>query len=251
MLSKDKSPTTVSINVRCVRRLFNLAIMNGDVERELYPFGDPEAGLYQPPQHRNIKKALAKSDIKKIFDYKPLQGSPEHFYRDLWIFSYLCNGMNLADILRLKHSNIQGDIIVFIRHKTAHNRKIRPVLVEITGSVKDILERWGTRPAMPNNYVFNVLTPGMTPEEGIRKIKSTTRMLNTNIKRIAKKVGIGQNISSYSARHSFATVLKLSGESIAFISEALGHSNLKTTENYLSSFDNEQRRKAAEKLTDF
>ena len=55
-------------------------------------------------------------------------------------------------------------------------------------------------------------------------------------------------ISTYTARHSYATVLKRSGASIAFISEALGHSDAKTTENYLAGFEQEQRRKEAEKL---
>jgi len=248
---EEESRTTISIYTRCIRTIYNKAIRSGDADKLNYPFGQKSNGFYEIQQSENIKKALSKADIKKLFEYEPLNGSPEHFYRDLFLFSYLCNGMNLADILRLRHSNIQGDTIVFIRHKTAHNRQIKPVLVEVTEPVKDILTRWETKPVIPNNYVFNILTGGMTPEEEIRKIKSVTRMLNTNIKRIAAKIGIQQNISSYSARHSFATVLKLSGESIAFISEALGHSNIKTTENYLSSFDSEQRRKAAEKLTDF
>ena len=45
---------------------------------------------------------------------------------------------------------------------------------------------------------------------------------------------------TYTARHSFATVLKKSGVNIALISEALGHSDLATTQIYLDSFDNEQ-----------
>jgi len=76
-------------------------------------------------------------------------------------------------------------------------------------------------------------------------------MTNHYLKRIAKKIGITENISTYYARHSFATVLRNSGEPVAFISEQLGHSNVQTTENYLSSFDRKKRREAAKKLTDF
>jgi len=251
LLAEGKSPTTISINARCLRRLFNLAIMTGDVDKALYPFGDKEAGLYQPPQHRNVKKALSKSDIKKIFDYKPLTGSPEHFYRDLWLFSYLCNGANLADICHLKYSSIQSDTIIFIRHKTAHNRKIKPVLVSLIEPVKDIIDRWGTKPAVQDKYVFSILRNGLGPAKEVAMIKQTTKMCNTHLKRIALQIGINENISTYWARHSFASVLKQSGENIAYISEALGHSNLRTTENYLSSFDDEKRKEAAKKLTDF
>ncbi|MBA7536633.1 Tyrosine recombinase XerC [subsurface metagenome] len=251
LLSEGKSPTTVSINARCIRRLFNLAIMTGDVDKALYPFGDKEVGLYQPPQHRNIKKALSKSDIKKIFDYNPPEGSSEHFYRDLWLFSYLCNGANLADICRLRYSNIQSDKIIFIRHKTAHNRKIKPVLVSLTGPVRDIIDRWGTKPVIRDKYVFKILSDSLDPAKEVARIKQATKMCNTYLKRIAHKLGITDNISTYTARHSFATVLKLAGESVEFISESLGHSNLRTTENYLSSFDDKKRKEAAKKLTDF
>ena len=252
LLAEGKSPTTVSINVRCIRRLFNLAIMAGYVDKGLYPFGDPEVGLYQPPQHLNIKKALSKSDIKKIFDYKPLiEGSPEHFYRDIFLFSYLCNGANLADICRLRYSNIQSDTIIFIRHKTAHNRKVKPVLVSLTQPVKNIIDRWGTKPVIRDKYVFNILSDGMDAAKEVARIKQATKMCNKYIKQIAAKIGITENISTYTARHSFATVLKLAGESIEFISESLGHNNLRTTENYLSSFDDKKRKEAAKKLMDF
>ena len=67
---------------------------------------------------------------------------------------------------------------------------------------------------------------------------------------IGKALGI-DHISTYTARHSFATVLKRSGANIAYISESLGHQDLKTTENYLASFEREEREKNADLLTKF
>ncbi len=251
MKAEGKSITTVGIYLRNVRRLFNLAIKSGEIKKEFYPFGDIDNGLYKIPETRNVKKALPIQDIKKIFKYNTLEGSPEQFYRDLWIFSYLCNGMNLADIFRLKYKNIDGDTIVFIRHKTAHNRKTIPVLVEMTDDIKGIIERWGNKPTFPDTYVFNILTSGLSPSVELAKIKQATKLVNKYLRRIAKSIGIKEKVSSYSARHSFATILKLSGENIGFISESLGHSDTKTTENYLKSFDRDHRKKAAKKLTDW
>jgi tetratricopeptide (TPR) repeat protein len=65
-----------------------------------------------------------------------------------------------------------------------------------------------------------------------------TRAINRRMKEIGERLGIG-NISTYTARHSFATVLKRAGANIAYISESLGHQDLKTTENYLASFERE------------
>lgn len=57
------------------------------------------------------------------------------------------------------------------------------------------------------------------------------------MKRIAKELDIIKPITTYYARHSFATILKRSGASTEFISDALGHSDLKTTKNYLAGFE--------------
>ena len=64
--------------------------------------------------------------------------------------------------------------------------------------------------------------------------------VNINLKLIAAQLGVEGNLTTYVARHSFASVLKKSGVNIALISEALGHSDIATTQIYLDSFDNEQ-----------
>jgi site-specific recombinase XerD len=69
--------------------------------------------------------------------------------------------------------------------------------------------------------------------------EQVVQVTNKWMKRIGEKLGIEKPITTYAARHSFSTVLKRSGASIEFISEALGHSDVRTTENYLDSFENE------------
>jgi site-specific recombinase XerD len=251
MKQKKKSPTTISINTRCLRKLYNDAIKRGDASREQYPFGNDDEGLYQPPEAKNIKKALSKPDLKKIFEYKAEENSPEQLAKDIFIFSYLGNGMNLSDIFRLKYKNVTGDEIVFTRKKTGSKRKIKHIAVPIDNDMQQIIEKYGTKPIEPDKYIFNILTDDLNPEQETARIKQATKQTNKYLKRIAEKIGITGNISTYYARHSFASVLKLSGEDISYISEALGHSNLQTTENYLSSFDINKRRDSQKKLKIF
>ena len=71
------------------------------------------------------------------------------------------------------------------------------------------------------------------------------------MKKIAKVLGINERISTYTARHSFATVLKRSGANYMFISESLGHTDLSTTQHYLDSFEEDERIKNAAFLTNF
>jgi integrase/recombinase XerD len=248
--SDNYSPTTISINTRCIRRLFNLAIIDGTIKQDYYPFGKGESGKYTPPAHQNHKKALPKETVKKIYEYQGINNI-EQYNRDLWLFSYLCNGMNMADIFRLKYSNLDNEVIYFLRQKTSHNRKLKPVIVSLTEPIKAIIDRWGTKPEKPDQYIFSVLTDKLTPTEELKRVKQATKQVNKYIKKIAKSLGLGDNITTYTARHSFATILKNSGENVAYISEALGHSNIRTTENYLAAFDNKRRADAAKLLTDW
>ena len=71
------------------------------------------------------------------------------------------------------------------------------------------------------------------------------------MKSIAEELGIKKPVTTYSARHSFATVLKRSGASMDVISEMLGHSNLKNTRLYLDSFEKETLEKTTNALTNF
>ncbi len=243
------SPTTVGIYLRNVRALFNKAIKEGVILPVYYPFGEEK---YQIPGGKNIKKALTQKDVGLIANYDAVNGSNEHKYRDLWLFSYLCNGMNVKDIAFLKYKQISGDVIVFIRAKTAREKKKspRPITIIITRQIGRIIDRWSNKPASPNNYIFPILKDDMTPGQQYAAIQQTTKMINKYINDIGGKIGLPR-ITSYTARHSFATVLKRSGASVEFISESLGHSNIATTENYLADFEIEEKKKWAEKLTDF
>ena len=71
------------------------------------------------------------------------------------------------------------------------------------------------------------------------------------MKSLAKKLDIHRDVTTYFARHSFATILKRSGASTEFISDALGHSNLSTTKNYLAGFEDETLQKVTDALTAF
>jgi len=71
------------------------------------------------------------------------------------------------------------------------------------------------------------------------------------MKQIGEALEIDKPLTTYAARHSFATVLKRSGASIEFISESLGHKNVQTTENYLDSFELETKLEMQKSLLNF
>ena len=102
----------------------------------------------------------------------------------------------------------------------------------------------------PDTYLFPFLKGNESAIDERRIVKNVTHLLNDNMQKIGKKLGI-EGISTYTARHSFATVLKRSGANVAFISESLGHNDVRVTENYLDDFETEERYKNAMALTNF
>lgn len=247
MYGLGKSPTTTGIHLRNVRVIFNAAIINGTIRQEVYPFGK---GKYQIPTGRNIKKALPNNEIGLIASYPAIDGTSEQRYRDYWLFLYLCNGMNLKDMSRLKYNNIDIDTIIFTRAKTQRENKQNPrnVTVIITPSVGRIIDRWGNKPGTPEQFIFPILDDGITPLQEYHKIQQATKMVNKYIRKIAKIVGISNDVSTSTARHSNATVLLRAGASHGFISENHGHSSVVTTENYLAGYSLDEKRKWAEKV---
>ena len=247
MLAEGKSYTTISMYIRSMRALFNEA-KNADIIKEAqYPFGK---GRYEVPTGKGRKMALTLQQIKQIITYTDGAEATER-YRDLWFFSYLCNGININDMLKLKYANIDGDEIHFYRSKTLHTSKEKKEIEALfTPEMKQIIEKWGNPDKSPNSYVFPFLTGNETPMQQKNRIKDITHRINKQVKKAGNHLGIN-NISTYTARHSFASVLKRSGANIAYISESLGHSDLKTTENYLASFEKAERIKNAALLTNF
>jgi site-specific recombinase XerD len=100
----------------------------------------------------------------------------------------------------------------------------------------DIITRWGNRPDNEINYIFPVLSPGMTERQLYVTDAQFIKTTNKYLKRVTDSFGWDLKVTTYFARHSYATRLKRAGVPISYISETLGHSNITTTENYLSGF---------------
>jgi len=249
LLNDGKSPSTVGIYLRPLRAIINKAIEDGSIHRDYYPFGK---GKYQIPTARNIKKALSREELTMILNYQPESGSSHEFYKDLWMFSLYCNGMNVADICHLKNKNIQGDIIIYQRRKTINKYKANPKLIRIclTVAIQKIIDKWKQISNDPDEYIFPFLNHSMTAEQQKKRTKQITHNLNDNMKSIATALNITDKISSYTARHSFATAMKNIGASTEFISESFGHSSVAVTTLYLDSFDNTILKHYAAKLSE-
>ena len=247
MEENGNSQTTVGIYLRSLRTIFNRA----SIDKALYPFGEKK-GKYSIPTGRNIKKALNLQELAKIFRYQPQPGSTEEMARDYWVFLYLSNGMNVKDFCLLKRKNIEGDILTFKREKTKRSkRELLPTVVSLKPETKAIISKWGQHTLNPEAYIFPHLHKGMTAEQERAVVQQLTKTINKYMKAIAGECEISKPVTTYFARHSFATVLKNAGASMEFISEALAHSSQQTTKSYLSGFEQETIHNTTDALLNF
>ncbi|NTS43901.1 tyrosine-type recombinase/integrase [Flavisolibacter sp. BT320] len=173
--------------------------------------------------------------------------------KDFWLFSYFGNGMNPKDIAFLKWRNISGDYINFQRAKTEGAQRSDPKLITIyvNDDMKAVINRWGNGDQAPDNYIFPILQKGLSDLRVYDRIQNFVSLINYWMKEILLNLGIDKKATTYVARHTFSTVLKRSGASTEIIQEALGHTDIKTTESYLDSFDRETKKELAGRLSAF
>lgn len=190
-------------------------------------------------------------DVGKIYYYEPVC-IEERKAKDFWLFSYFANGINPTDIAHLKYKNIEGEFLTFERTKTeSTSRTGKQIAVFISEDMQKVIDYWGSKGKKPNDYIFPVLEHGITPLRQIELIELFVQALNDWMVKIRKKLGIEKKVTTYVARHTFSTVMKRSGISTEFIQEALGHTNIRTTENYLDSFEKEMKKEYANRLVAF
>lgn len=241
---KTANQTTVAMNMRNIRATMNIAKQVGVIRESDYPFG---RGKYQIKESSGKKKALNKKQLKAIAEYSDGSMTTE-FYRDLWLFIYFCNGLNVADLISLKFSDIQNGEISFIRKKTKdRTRDVKRIYAAITPEMYSIINKWGNDPKK-SVYIFPFLKPSDSAWEHEKKKKNLTKLINKRMKMIGEKLNLGK-ITTYVARHTYATVLRNEGVPISIISPMLGHSSITTTEIYLADLESEYRAKNASLLS--
>jgi integrase len=233
---RSLSRSTIGIYTRNLKVLVNQAIKAGYTDKK--PFLE-----FKPPTSENIKRALSRKEIEAIMNYSHVNEF-RMMYRDFFLFSYMGCGINFSDIFRLKWGQVstypsadgkRKEYISFVRKKTERkaNQTTRSVLV--LKRMREIIDRWGRPGISDDTYIFPQLSKARNETDRVRIIKQQVKAANNHLKAIAKDLAIDSSISTYSARHSWASHAAHSGQNIHFIQTQLGHGDSKTTERYLES----------------
>ena len=235
--NKNLSDNSIGIIYRTLRTVYNIAIEEKCVNPQLYPFRTFKVSKL----HKDTaKRALTKSDIKRIISYQA-STEREQLSLDIFIFSYLTGGINFVDIASLTKDNIINNQLVYTRKKTG-----KLIKLPLHPTAYKLIEKYHN-PETP--YLFPILFAyHKTEQQKANRIHKIIGKTNKDLKEIGKSLKLPVTLTTYVARHSFATVLKRSGVKTSVISESLGHSSERVTQYYLDNFENDQLKESMKHL---
>lgn len=225
LVKRDIKHNTVYLYLRTIRIFYNKAVKLKLVDKGLYPFDD-----YKLRPEKTKKRAVETEILRTIKNAELLINTPAWDNRNYFILSFYLIGISVVDLCLLTKENIKGGRILYKRRKTGKWYDIK-----LHTEAEEILNHYKGR----SKYLLPIADDkARTEEQLIRGIKYKTKIINKYLSRIIKDLKIDQKVTTYTARHSWATIAKKAGFSIEIIAEALGHEyGNRTTAVYLDNFD--------------
>lgn len=217
------SNSTKAAYMRSARSLLNRMEYDGDM-------------LFDGINTRNCKtekRAISEGEIQKLKDMTVSLNPGNILYTVLllFLFCFSANGMPFIDLAFLRWDAIRNDTITYYRHKT----KVR-VEVPINDFMRSIMDKISQRDSV---FVFGLLH-SQDPELALSEYHNLLGRFNRALNLVGEKAGLSVKLTSYVARHSWATISYLHNYPIAFISKALGHTSILTTERYIKGISDKE-----------
>ena len=235
---------TLSLRFRTLRAVLNKAIGAGLTKAESYPFARNVAERHKFSvgkfDVKTAKRAVSRAEIRKLEALEPTTDR-HRLAKAVFLFSFYGSGINFVDLAQLRWSNLSGadengtpQRLAYTRQKTG--QKLAMALLEPAAAIVAAY-----RPltySSPASYLFPILEPTrhVTLTQIKNRLHKVLGQVNEDLKTLGELAGIATPLSSYVARHSFATALKHNGTSTAMIGQLMGHSSEATTAIYLDSF---------------
>ncbi len=232
-LKRGVTLNSIFVYMRTFKTMINYAKTDGMVRKDFDPFKD-----YSFKKFRGIvtkKRALSKTEIKLIESKKYKKGTSIYDAQQYFMFSFYCRGINFIDMSFLKWENIKENRLEYIRKKT----KKRLTIGLLEPAIK-ILEYYKEHNHDgEDGYIFPILKrTHITPQSIENRTNKILTTVNADLKLIAIKCKLKDSLTTYVARHSYATIMKRSGATTSIISESMGHESERITQVYLDSFEN-------------
>ena len=226
---------TVSLYMRMLRSVCNQAVRREVAHIPSGLFDEVFTGT-----DSSEKRAVNPAVIRRLRELELASSPVLETARDLFLLSFYLRGIPFVDLIRLRKSDLSRGMLRYRRSKTG-----RLLTVAVEPCAQEILRKYATQ-AAGSIYLLPVLSK--EGKGGYRQYQNALRRYNLHLHRLSALLGLKVNLTSYVARHSWATAAYRQGIPVAVISESLGHSSEKVTYTYLASFDNRTLSRANRKI---
>lgn len=179
-----------------------------------------------------VKRAIDEQMLRRLNVSPPGAGRGLERARMLFLLLFMLRGIPFVDIAYLRKCDLQGDVLVYRRRKTG-----AWITVKVEPEAMRLIERLKARNA-DAGYLFPFINK--TGAAAYRQYQSALRTFNGRLKRLGAVVGLSESLSSYCARHSWATIANYHDYQQELISNAMGHSSVKVTETYFRRHTDER-----------
>lgn len=214
-------PNTSSYYMRGLRAIYNRA-----VEKELVVQCNPFKHVYTGID-KTAKRAVPLKIIRQIRELDLRLSPAMDFARDIFMFSFYTRGMSFIDMAYLRKKDLQNGILSYRRQKTG-----QLLFIKWERPMREIVDKYDTG---GSPYLLPIIKNVDTDER--RQYKNAAHQVNNKLKKLGEKLGLTIPLTSYVARHAWASIAKSKNVPLATISEAMGHDSEKTTRIYLASLD--------------
>lgn len=235
---------TTAMNVMVlIRLLFNRAIKDKAVIKELYPFG---AGKFKIKFPETSKTELTRKEIQVLENVSELSEMEKHSL-NVWLFSFYFAGMRVSDVLFTRWSQIYDGRL---HYRMGKNSKL--LSLKMPNKVEKILLQYISDRISEDDFVFPEMEKAdLTDAKYIyRKKKVANKKFNDYLKKIAKKVGVQKKLTMHIARHSFGNIAADNIRPL-MLQKLYRHTDLKTIINYQSNFIHRDTDKALDRVVNF
>lgn len=219
--SKGICPNSSSFYMRNLRAIYNRA-----VDKELTDQRNPFKHVYTGID-KTVKRAVPLSVIRQIRDLDLNLHPSMDYARNIFMFSFYTRGMSFIDMAFLKKKDLQNGVLSYRRHKT--NQQL---FIKWEKPMQELIDKFDTS---GTPYLLPIIKN--CDNDARKQYKSDAHRVNQSLKKIGKMLGLAISLTSYVARHSWASIAKSKNIPIATISEAMGHDSENTTRIYLASLD--------------
>lgn len=231
---RGTKPNAFFVYLRTFKTLINNARKEEVVADDYNPYKEVNFAKFRRIQ--TTRRAISKAELQRIKDLNLTDNPAQAQARRYFLFSFYCRGINFVDMAYLRWKDFRDERIFYSRRKTKENFN-----VNVLAPAQEILDYYRElAAATPSPYIFPILNDfHRTEQQRDHRVQKVLRQTNRSLKELALLAEVDTPLTTYVARHSFATVLKQSGVPIAQISEMMGHDSEATTRIYLKGFDND------------